>query len=75
MKTTLLLKKTRHITLCIGMPILWRFSFLGDSGNRGLHFFIPRGSGNLEPIPQGPRGIFEELDPLNEQANLSKMLT
>ena len=57
-------------SLAIFFP--WGF---GESGNRGLHFFIPRGSGNLEPIPQGPRGIFEELDPLNEQANLSKMLT
>ena len=50
--------------LGVGMPIPRRFSFLGDSGNRGLHFFIPRGSGNLEPIPRGPRGIFGELDPL-----------
>ena len=45
----------------LGMPIPRRFSFLG---NRGLHFFIPRGSGNLEPIPRGPRGIFGELNPL-----------
>ena len=28
------------------------------------HFFIPQGSGNLERIPWGPRGIFRELDPL-----------
>jgi hypothetical protein len=41
-----------------------RFSFLGDSGNRGLHFFIPQGLGNLGPIPRGPREIFEELDTL-----------
>ena len=47
------------------MPIPRQFSFLGDSGNRGLHLFIPWGSGNLEPIPRGPRGIFGELDPLN----------
>ena len=46
------------------MPIPRRFSFLGDSGNRGLQFFIPRGFGDLEPIPRGPRGIFGELDPL-----------
>ena len=32
----------------------------------GLHFFIPRGSGKLEPIPRGPRGIFGELDPLKQ---------
>ena len=37
-------------------------AFLGDSGNRGLHFFMPRESGNLEPIPPGPLEIFEELD-------------
>ena len=48
----------------LGMPIHRRFSFLGDSGNRGLHFFIPRGFGDLEPIPRGPRGIFGELNPL-----------
>ena len=49
------------------MPIPRQFSFLGDSGNRGLHFFIPRGFGDLEPIPRGPRGlwgIFGELNPL-----------
>ena len=32
----------------------------GDSGNRGLQFFIPRGFWDLESIPRGPRGIFGE---------------
>ena len=48
----------------LGMPIPRRFSFLGDSGNRGLQFFIPRGFGDLESIPRGPRGIFGELNTL-----------
>ena len=48
----------------LGMPIPRRFSFLGDSGNRGLLFFIPRGFEDLEPIPRGPRGIFGELNSL-----------
>ena len=46
------------------MPMPCRFSFLGDLGNQGLHFFISWGSGNLEPIPRGPWGMFGELDPL-----------
>ena len=47
---------SKKIPLClIEMPILRRFSFLGDRP-----FFIPRGSGNLEPIPWGPRGICGE---------------
>ena len=45
----------------LGMPIPRRFSFLGDSGNRGLHIFIPQGSRDLEPIPRGPQGIFGKL--------------
>ena len=48
----------------LGMPIPRQFSFLGDSGNWGLHFFIPRGFGDLEPILRGPGGIFGELNPL-----------
>ena len=52
--------KSQYSRSQLGMPILRRFSFLGDSGNRGFHFFIPRGSGNLEPISRGPWGIFEE---------------
>ena len=59
--------------LHIGMPIPRRFSFLGDSGNRGLHFFIPRGFGDLEPIPRGPRGIFGELNPQNEPSLVMNM--
>ena len=44
--------KNRHS--CIGMPIPWRFSFLGDSGYQGLHFFVPQGFRDLEDIPRGP---------------------
>ena len=33
-------------------------------GNRRLHFVIPRGSRNLEPILWGPWGSFGKLDPL-----------
>ena len=45
---------------------------LGDfhsSGIRGIedwHFFIPRGSGNLDPIPRGPCKDFKGLVPLDE---------
>ena len=37
------------------------------------HFFIPQGSGNLEPIPWGPRGIFGNWIPLNEQSLIINM--
>ena len=29
-----------------------------------IHPCNPWGLGNLEPIPQGPQGIFREMDPL-----------
>ena len=48
------------LVMKLGMAITWRFSFLGIWGIMDWHFSKPQGPGNLDPIPQGPQGIFDE---------------
>ena len=66
-------RKLLHNGLTVDMPIPQRFSLLGDSGNRGLHFFIPRGSLDLEPIPRGPLEFLGYWIPLNEPSLVINM--
>ena len=45
----------------LGMPIHRRFSFLGDSGNRGLHFFHFSGIGESRTFSSGSSGNFQGI--------------
>ena len=48
-----LLNKNISYTVCVGMPIPWRFSFLGDSGNRGMAICHSSGIGETKTFSPG----------------------
>ena len=55
------------------MPIPGDFHSSGIRGIGDWHFFIPRGSGNVEPIPQGPRKFSGNWITLNEPSLVINM--